>query len=193
MLPTPTPTPSPSIPPAPTPAPSVEPLPPQRPWTGHLPLAFAAIGAGLGAAALIVAISRPTAPPQPGAVPAATYTADQIATAKTKTCAAAKRSISGMAANTNRANPTGPGDALGWANFANARIAYLSAALWLPGQVDPATPQDLKDAVNGFAATAADGASRSISEDNTHENVEQSRNDLDTLNVASKEIQRLCE
>jgi hypothetical protein len=181
----------------PTPSPlTPPPIPPPRPQAGRLTLALAAIGAGLGAAALIVAISRataPSAPPQPGAVPAATHTTDQIAAAKAKTCAAAKLSISGLAANTNRANPTGPGDALGWANFANARIAYLSAALWLPKQVDPATPEDLKDAVNAFAATAADGASLSISEDKTHENIEQSKNDLDTLNVASKEIQRLCQ
>jgi hypothetical protein len=125
-------------------------------------------------------------------VAAPTYTDDQIAAAKTKACAAEKLSNEGLAANTNRSNPATPDDALGWANFANGRTAYLLAALWLPKQVDPATPQDLKDAVNTFATTAGDSVALSISEDKTKSNVEQFDRNLDTLNVARMEIERLC-
>lgn len=175
------------MPPSPPPVFTPQPRPPR---TGRFTLALAALGAVLGAAALVVAFNRPTAASPPLPVAAPTYTDDQIAAAKSKACAAEKLSNAGLAANTNRSNPATPDDALGWANFANGRTAYLLAALWLPKQVDPATPQDLKDAVNTFATTAGDSVALSISEDKSND--EQFSKNLDTLNVARMEIERLC-
>jgi hypothetical protein len=60
-------------------------------------------------------------------------------------------------------------------------------------QVDPATPQDLKDAVNTFATTAGDSVALSISENKTKSNIERFDKNLDTLNVARIEIERICE
>jgi len=189
---TPPPPPGWQAPPAPPPPPPVLPVSPRRPWTGRITLACAALAAGLALAALIVTITHPT-PPPPAPPAAPTYTPEQVAAAKTKTCAAAKLAIGGLQVNTNRANPADPDDALGWANFANGRAAYLSAALWLPKQVDPATPKDLKDAVSKLAATAGDGAALSISEDKTEENVRRSNEDIDTLNSTAKIIEKLCQ
>lgn len=172
--------------------PPILPPQPRPPHTGRFTLALAALGAVLGAAAFVMAINRPTAASAPLPVATPTYTADQIAAAKTKACTAAKLSSSGLAANTNRSNPITPDDALGWANFANGRTAYLLAALWLPQQADPATPQELKDAVSTFATTAGDSVALSISENKTKSNIERFDKNLDTLNVTRMEIERLC-
>lgn len=183
-----------SVPPPLPPPPLPPPLPPvRRRLMGRLTVGLSLLGVGFAAAALIVTLARPAPVPPPAAHPAApVYTPEQVAAAKTKACAAWKLSSDGLIANTNRANPTGPDDALGWANFANGRYAYLSAALWLPKQVDPATPQDLKDTINLFASTAGDSAARSMTEDKSSENVDAFNKNLDTLNANSKKIDQLC-
>ena len=158
-------------------------------------MAMSVLGAGLGAAALIMALIQPAAPAAPAhsAAPLAPlYTDAQVAAAKTKACGAWKLSSDGLIANMHHGNGQAlPDDALGWAYGANVSLAYLSAALWLPKQVDPATPPDLKDAINLFASTAGENAALGLSEDKN--NAEQFNNNLNTLNVARLDIERLCQ
>lgn len=183
------------LPPGPPlpPPPPVRLLGPRRSMTAIAALVVACLGTALAAAALIVTLTRPapaTAPP-PAAAPAPpTYSADQIATAKTTTCSAAKRAIDGVLVSNHRSNPAGAEDALGWANVANARVGLITAALWLPTQVAPATPQDLKDGVRGLSAAAGDALGASVTDSDASQSDYAAA--VDRFNAAKREIEGVC-
>lgn len=182
------------LPPGPPlpPPPPVRLLGPRRSMTAIAALVVACLGTALAAAALIVTLTRPapaTAPP-PAAAPAPpTYSADQIATAKTTTCSAAKRAIDGLRINTNRRAPVADDDALGWANVANARLSRLAAAALLPQRIDPATPDDIKNAAKKLSAAAGETLEFSLSETNQDDYQKSG----DALNAAASQLEGLCE
>jgi hypothetical protein len=170
------------------PLPPVAPaLPPVR--TGWLTLGLSLLGVALGAAALIAALIRPVSQPHQ-AVPAPAYTSEQVTAAKMKTCKAAKLAIGGLRETTSTAlrAPSGPDDVLGWANVANARLADVAAALWLPTQVDAAAPQDLKTAVNELATPAGDALALSLAGTNQ----DRYESDVKAMNAAAVKIEKVC-
>lgn len=148
----------------PPPPPLLAPFPPQlrspRRRTRAVTLALTGLAVVLAAAALVVALLRPggstpapaAARPTPPAAP--TYTNEQVAAAKEKACKAAKTINDRLLIETNWPDPAHPGDALDQAQRAVLGADYLAAALWLPTQVDPATPGDLRAAIAAFAAGA---------------------------------------
>jgi hypothetical protein len=71
---------------------------------------------------------------------------------------------------------------------ANDRVADGAAAFLLPRQVDPATPQDVKDAVNDLAAPAGDALALSLAGTNE----DRYEADVKAMNNAAVEIERLC-
>lgn len=145
----------------------------------------------IAVAALIVALSRPSSPPAQNAG-APTYSPSEIAAAKTKACTAADRSAAGLRVATHRPGPTASDDALGWANNANARVALLTAATYLPRQVDPATPDDIRDSIGVLSTAASDALSVAVSDGQVAGGAETYDKAIDTMNVASKEITRYC-
>lgn len=145
----------------------------------------------IAVAALIVALSRPSSPPAQNAG-APTYSPSEIAAAKTKACTAANQSIAGLKANLNRAGATAPDDALGWANTAVARSALLTAAVYLPRQVDPATPEDIRESIGVLSSAAGDALSVGITNGTVPDSADVHGKSVDAMNVASKEITRYC-
>lgn len=136
-------------------------MPPPRRHTGALTLTLAALAVVLAAAALLVALLRPGPAPAPATArpttPAApTFTNDQVTAAKEKACNAAITINDRLLVETNGPRATGPDDALGLARRASALNALLTAAVWLPAQVDPATPSDVKAAIAAYAGAAGD-------------------------------------
>lgn len=173
--------------------PAYQPLPPRRSINpaAIAKTLFFVVTFGIAVAALIVALSRPSTPPaQNGAAP--TYSPTQIAAAKDKACTAANRSAEGLRVATHRPGPTAGDDALGWANNANARVALLTAATYLPRQVDPATPEDIRDSIGVLSSAAGDALSVAVSDGQVVGGAETFGKAIDTMNVASKEIARYC-
>ena len=172
---------------------SVPPLPPRaRRTIRRISLALAMLGAGLGAAALVVVIARPTpappAVPPPVVAPAVpTFSAEEIAAAKAKTCREVKRAIDGLRATFLVAAPGSPDDARGQSAIASARIARLNAATRLPAAVDPATPGDLRDVVMSFASAAGDSLLSSLDR-----NRDQFLQDTAIMNSKLSEMKGLC-
>lgn len=166
----------------------------------RLPPILSSLALIIAVAALIVVITdsvrggQDAAPPPAAAPTAPTYTAEQINAAKQQTCTAAERSIAGVRVATNRPGLTAPDDPLGWANTANARVALLTAAVYLPRQVDPATPQTVKEAVDHLTLSAGDAVSAALTDgkyapvpDDAYSKA------IDGFNLQSKEVQRLCQ
>lgn len=184
---------------------------PQQPqpqiWAGPVttrrrpPSIFSALALIAAVIALVIAVItmvRPQTPPQaapaaPSAPAAPTYTADQIAAAKTQTCTAAERAIAGVRVATNRPDLTAPDDPLGWANTANARVALLAAAVHLPLQIEAATPQALKDVTARLSSSAGDAVSAGLT-DGKYSGVPANAysNAIDAFNAASTEVEQLC-
>lgn len=165
----------PHIPQQPAPPPPMLPphMPPPRRHTGALTLTLAALAVVLAAAALIVALLRPGPTPAPATArpttPAApTFTNDQVTAAKEKACNAAKTINDRLLVETNWPTPTQPGDALDQAQRALLGKDYLAAAIWLPTQVDPAAPNDLRAAVTAYATAAGDAFGSSTDIDQLH-------------------------
>jgi hypothetical protein len=79
------------------------------------------------------------------------YTGAQRSDAKEKVCAATELVRKGVSLNTNLQPPGGPEDVTGTlAVAANARISLYNGGQYLLARLDPATPQDLSDAVKKF-------------------------------------------
>lgn len=144
----------------PPPPPLLAPFPPQlrspRRRTRAVTLALAGLAVVLAAAALILALFRPTpaTPNETALSPVSatpTFTVEQMAAAKAKACEAAKMVNDRLLVETNWPRPTGPDDSLGWAHRASALNTYLSAVVWLPTQLDPATPQNIRLSVTAFS------------------------------------------
>lgn len=188
---------NPSAPPPPGPPPGASwPAPPAARRRPQIVPWLALIVAVAALVAVIIDIARgsqePT--PPPAAAPATpTYTTEQIDAAKQQTCTAAERSIAGVRVATNRPGLVGPDDALGWANTANARVALLSAAV-LPPQVDPATPENVKEAVDRLAISAGEAVSSALTEGKyAPVPADAYGKAIDAFNVTSREVQQLCQ
>lgn len=171
--------------------PAYQPLPPRR------SINPAAIAKGvfyvatfcIAVAALIVALNRPSTPTS--AEPAAaSFSVAQTAAAKDKACVAGQRVSAGIDASSARPAPGSPEDALGWANTANSRAVLLTAAVYLPTQVDPAVPQDIKDAAASLSTAAGEILTVNITESTANRDAYSKA--MLTLTVASKELGRLC-
>lgn len=92
-----------------------------------------------------------------GAAAAGSFSDQQRADAKGKTCAAFDLVRRGVSRNTHLAVPGGPGDVAGnLAAAANARISLYDGGQYLHARIDPATPTELADAAKGFADTLMD-------------------------------------
>lgn len=186
-----------SAPPSPGPPPAW-PAPPAARRRPPIVASLALIVAIAALVAVIIDITRSqdtTPPPPAAAAPAApTYTTEQINAAKQQTCTAAERSIAGVRVATNRPGLASPDDPLGWANTANARVALLAAAVHLPQQVDAATPQDVKNAVNSLTLSAGDAVSAALT-DGKYAPVPAGEYEkaIEAFNAASKEVQGLCQ
>lgn len=143
----------------------------------------------LAVAALVVALTaKPGTPSTSHPAPAAPTTAE-IAAAKDKACQAAARADKALQINTNGQGATSAEDSLGWANTANARATMVTAATYLPTQIDPATPKNIADAVRAFASAASEYAIRSEAEQKGDASLDKA---FTTLEVAAKESDRLC-
>lgn len=187
--------------PAPPPGPPPGPAWPAPPAARRRPPIVASLALIVAIAALVAAVISMTrgqdaAPPPPAAAtPAApTYTTEQINAAKQQTCTAAERSIAGVRVATNRPGPNRPDDLQGQLNTALARTAILHAATYLPTQIKPETPADLRVAAYKLASSAGDAISAALTEgrlssvpDNAY------RNAIDNFNGVSKEIEQLCQ
>lgn len=184
------------LPPGPPPGPSW-PAPPAARRRPQIVPWLALVVAVAALVAVIIDIARGGSsqePAPPAAAPATpTYTTEQIDAAKQQTCTAAERSIAGVRVATNRPGLVGPDDALGWANTANARVALLSAAV-LPPQVDPATPENVKEAVDRLAISAGDAVSSALTEGKyAPVPADAYGKAIDAFNVTSREVQQLCQ
>lgn len=142
----------------------------------------------LSVVALSVSLTNTSHAPTQITPSAPAYSNAEIAAAKSKACAAATRSVIGMRINTNRPGPTSPEDALGWANSANGRIAALTAATYVPNQLDPATPTEVRETAQAFASAAFDFAALGV-EESDGVAYEKARV---TVSVAAKEVERVC-
>lgn len=167
--------------------------PPRRPVNAAaIGKAFLMIATfGIAVAALVVSLTRSPAAPAPAAS-TPTYSATEVAAAKTKACTAAAQSIAGLKSNLSRAGATTQDDALGWANTAVARTALLTAAVYLPREVDPATPEEIRDSIGVLSSAAGDALSVGITNGTVADTADVHGKSVDTMNVASKEISRLC-
>ncbi|MHA0287147.1 hypothetical protein ACXYX3_11910 [Mycobacterium sp. C3-094] len=120
-----------------------------------LALAVALLSTGLSAAALVRTLDR-----------GPDYTDAQRSAATARICTAFDTVRTGVATNTN---VTAPGDISGsLAAAANARLALSDGGLYLLARLDPATPEDLAEAVHTFADALLDiGAAATAGVPNT--------------------------
>lgn len=144
----------------------------------------------IAVAALIVALSRPSNPTTAAAPAPENFSASQIASAKEKACVAGQRVSDGINTSAARPAPVSADDALGWANTANSRSVLLTAAVYLPTQVDAAAPQDIRDAAAALSSAAGEILTVNITESSA--NREAYGKAMTTLTAASKELGRLC-
>lgn len=120
-----------------------------------LALAVALLSTGLSVAALVRTLDR-----------SPDYTDAQRSAATARICTAFDTVRTGVATNTN---VTAPGDISGsLAAAANARLALSDGGLYLLARLDPATPEDLAEAVHTFADALLDiGAAATAGVPNT--------------------------
>jgi hypothetical protein len=142
------------------PTPWPPPTPSQPPWAQAAPAPRsgsarwpAFVGIAIALIALGVAISSWFRPPEnkpPSSTPAPTFSAQQVADAKAKVCAAYDRIHHAVLANTGRNGGTDPASVLGLA--ANARIALYDGGQYLTKVLaqQPATPTELGTAVRAL-------------------------------------------
>lgn len=88
---------------------------------------------------------------------AGSFSEQQRADAKAKTCAAFDLVRRGVSRNTHLSVPGGPDNVAGnLAAAANARISLYDGGQYLHARIDPATPAELAEAATGFADTLMD-------------------------------------
>lgn len=120
-----------------------------RSWAAVAVATLALAGVVLGAVALVRSADRGPA--------RISYSDQQRADAKARTCKAFDLVRKGVSRNTHLTVPGGPGDVAGTlAVAANARIALLDGGQYLQARIDPATPDELADATRTFADTLMD-------------------------------------
>lgn len=130
--------PSPQQPPWAPRAAAPRPVPARCPAFAALAVALVAVGVAIGAWVRPLPDNKPSPPPA-----APNFSAQQVADAKTKVCAAYDKIHHAVLANTGRSEGTDPASVLGLA--ANARLALYDGGQYLMktlGQA-PATPADL--------------------------------------------------
>jgi hypothetical protein len=119
------------------------------------------------------------------------YSGAQRSDAKQKICAATDVVRKGVSLNTNMHPPGGPEDVTGTlAVAANARVSLYDGGQYLLARLDPATPQDLGDAVKTFANLLMDiGANATAGAQNSQP--EQAAR-LKGADAANTKIAELC-
>jgi hypothetical protein len=113
------------------------------------------------------------------------------AAAKTRVCSAFETVRRGVSRNTSLAPPGGAGDVTGsLAVAANARLALYNGGLYLLAKLEPATPTELADTVEGFANDLMDIASAATAgaQDGDPDQVER----LKKADEANSRIGELC-
>lgn len=128
-------------------------------------------------------------PPSPIMGDHAPYTQERITAAKNETCHQLELARIGIAKNTHTPGTVPNEPALGRANVANGRISIVIAASVLNMQIDPATPDDLADAVRAFTNAAGKYALEAITEKNDPETAKR----LNIMNVAGQEAEKMCD
>jgi hypothetical protein len=119
-------------------------------WLQALVAALAVVAIGLSLWALLQ-------PANGASGSAGDFSDAQRADAKAQACTAFTTVRTGVKRNTNMAAPGGPDDVTGaLAVAANARIAMYVGGQYLLDRVGPATPQQLADALRGFANNLMD-------------------------------------
>jgi hypothetical protein len=119
-----------------------------------------------------------------------TYTESQRTEAKTTICSAADLVRRGVSLNTNLQPAGGPEDVT-WALAvaANSRVALYDGGQYLIARLDPATPQDLADAVRNFANGLMDiGAAATAGTQNTDPDQATRLKDADAANATIMEL-----
>lgn len=118
------------------------------------------------------------------------YSDAQRADAKVKVCAAMNIVRKGVSLNTNLQPPGGPSDVAGaLAVAANARVALYDGGQYLLAKLDPATPEDLADAVRKFANNLTDiGAAATAGAQNSEPEQAARLKDADASNVTISEL-----
>ena len=114
-----------------------------------------------------------------------TFSDAQRADAKKKICAATDTVRKGVSLNTNLQPAGGPEDITGTlAVAANARLSLYDGGQYLLARVDPATPQDLADAVKKFGNLLMDiGAAATAGQQNTEPEQTARLKDADATNA----------
>lgn len=119
--------------------------PTRPPWLSIAAVLVAVAGLLLGGLALARSGSRDATAP-------VSFSDQQRAEARARTCAAFDLVRRGVSRNTHLTVPGGPNDVAGTlAAAANVRIALYDGGQYLHARIDPATPDDLADAASGFA------------------------------------------
>lgn len=118
---------------------------------------IALVALGLSSWALFRPAKSATSADATQPIESTSYTAEQQAAAKAKICAAHGLVRDGVTLNTNLQAPGGPDNAVGTlAVAANGRVALLGGGQYLLANLDPATPQQVADAVRPFALKLMD-------------------------------------
>ncbi len=119
-----------------------------------------------------------------------TYTESQRTEAKTTICSAADLVRRGVSLNTNLQPAGGPEDVTGaLAVAANSRVALYDGGQYLIARLDPATPQDLADAVRNFANALMDiAAAATAGAQNTDPDQATRLEDADAANATIVEL-----
>ena len=118
------------------------------------------------------------------------YTGAQRTDAKQKICAATDIVRRGVSLNTNLQPPGGPEDVTGsLAVAANARLALYDGGQYLIARMDPATPQNLADAVKKFGNLLMDiGAGATAGQQNTEPEQAARLKEADAINGTITEL-----
>jgi hypothetical protein len=118
------------------------------------------------------------------------YSGAQRTDAKQKICAAMDLVRKGVSLNTNLQPPGGPEDVTGsLAVAANARISLYDGGQYLITRLDPATPQDLGDAVKKFGNLLMDiGAAATAGQQNSEPEQAARLKDADATNGTITEL-----
>jgi hypothetical protein len=119
-----------------------------------------------------------------------TYSDTQRAEAKIKICTAVDVVRRGVSLNTNLQPAGGPEDVTGsLAVAANARVALYNGGQYLIARLDPATPNDLADAVRKFGNNLMDiGAAATAGAQNTDPAQAARLRDADSANATVVEL-----
>lgn len=185
------------LPPGPTQQPwQPYPMPPTQSRTSRGLVVTTVLALVLGLAGVIVGVvaiaTRPDVPEPPPLAGPPTYTAEEVAAAKTEVCEQFEAARRGVIRTSNlTADPGENKPVLDWVNAAHARIALVNGAYLLTSSVHPAAPKDLTDAVRELA-TAYDRIVTDALAGQANTDADFERNRQSAI-VATDRVDSLCE